>query len=342
MHIDDSLINLSALDCELRSSLSESAGFSGVWATESKADPFLQAYAAARSTEKTLIGTAIVVAFARNPMSVAYSAWELAGASRGRFILGLGTQVRAHIERRFSMEWSDPLARMSEFVDALRAIWNTWQTGEPLQFQGEYYRHDLMMPFFTPLEHDFEVPIGLAAIGPQMTELAGEKCDYVIFHPLTNVAYIDQVSRPALVRGSLLSGRTIEDIEVSCPTFMVMGDTEEAVQSMRAAATEQIAFYAATPTYRPILEAIGYGALVDDLVQLARAKRWGEMAPLVDESLYEAFAVEGTPEQMPALCFKRYGTRVQRTSSYFGWPAMEQDRLAEILKAFSTARNSES
>lgn len=336
MLIDQSLIGQVSRAAGPNAAAAERAGFDGVWATESVTDGFLQALSAVLATERVSVGTAIVVAFARNPMTTAYNAWDLAAASEGRFVLGMGTQVKAHIERRFAMPWSDPVDRMRDYVGALRAIFHCWRTGERLAYEGPYYRHTLMNPVFTPPRHDHAIPIAVAAVGPRMTELAGEVCDGVILHGMTTVAYLDGTTLPALERGLTASGRRRDDVFVSLPVFMVMGDTDEELAVQRAKAVDQIAFYASTPAYRPVLDSIGYGDLQPELQALTRANRWSEMGSLIDDTLFDAIAFTGAPEDMPRLVRERLGSRIDRTSSYFGWPEMEPERLAAILEGFRT------
>lgn len=315
----------------------DAAGFDGVWATEAANDPFLQSYAAIANTRTAVVGTAIVVAFARTPMTVAYPSWDLAAASGGRFRLGLGTQVRAHIERRFSMPWSDPVERMRDYVAALHAIWACWRDGTPLDHRGAYYRHALMTPVFTPARHEHPVPISLAAVGPRMTRLVGEVADGLIVHGFMNQPYFDQVTVPALARGLRASARARDDLEVFLPAFMIMGDTEQQLGAMRDKIREQVAFYGSTPSYRPVLEAVGYGDLQEDLTTLSKRGAWEAMAALVTDELVECFALTGAPEDMPRLVRERWSGRVDRVSSYYGWPVDDPDRLRAIVAAFHAA-----
>ncbi len=338
MLIDASLIGYTSRGAADASAEAEAVGFDGLWATESVTDAFLQSLSAVMHTTDVTIGTAIAVAFARNPMTVAYNAWDLAAASDGRFLLGLGTQIQAHIERRFSMPWSQPVERMTEFIRALHAIWDAWRSGERLDFTGEFYSHTLMSPVFTPPLHDHTIPIAIAAVGPKMTEAGGEVADGLILHGMANTAYIDGVTLPALERGLARSGRTRDDVFLSCPVFMVMGDTDEQLETMRAKTRDQFAFYASTPAYRACLEAVGYGDLQPELRTLTQQGRWAEISGLVDDDLLALVAIEGTPEQMPALARERFEGRLDRVSSYFGWDIDDPDRLREILAGFRTER----
>lgn len=334
MQIDLSLIGDTSASAAVAARQAEQAGFDGVWATESVTDAFLQSLAAITNTEQVQVGTAIAVAFSRSPMTTAYAVWDLAACSNGRFILGMGSQVRAHIERRFDMPWSSPVDRMRDYLGALDAIWTAWRTGERLDYRSETYQHTLMSPVFTPPLHDHRIPIALAAVGPRMTELAGERCDGVILHGMTNPGFLDTVSLPAIDAGLARSGRQRGGFFVSCPLFMVMGDDERTLHDARRAAVDQLAFYASTPAYRGVLEAIGYGELQPALQTLSREGRWQEMGGLLDDTFIDAMILEGRPEDMPRLTYERFGTRLDRTSSYFGWPIDDPDRLRDILAAF--------
>ena len=334
MLIDHSLIGHTSTRAASDAAWAEQVGFDGVWATESVTDSFLQSMAVALSTERIGVGTAIAVAFSRNPMSTAYAAWDLAATSDGRFSLGLGTQVEAHVRRRFSMPWSPPVERMRDYIGALRAIFDSWRNGTRLRYEGAVYQHTLMSPVFTPPHHEHEIPIGVAAVGPKMTELAGENCDFAILHGMIHPGYFDEVTLPALQRGLDASGRDRTAVTVSCPLFMVMGDDEETIADSTAATKGQIAFYASTPAYRRVLDPIGYGDLQPDLQQLSRDGRWQEMSGLIDDGLLGQLAFVGRPEDMPGLVNERFGGRLDRVSSYFGWPVEDPERLTEILHAF--------
>ncbi len=335
MKIDMGMIGSSAAACGPIAADAETQGFDGVWASESVTDAFLQSQAALLTTERLSVGTAIAVAFARNPMSVAYLAWDLAAMSDGRFVLGLGSQIQAHIERRFSMEWSSPVDRMRDFLLALDAIFTSWRDGSRLDYHGEHYQHTLMTPVFTPHHHTHRIPTMIAAVGAKMTELGGELCDGLLLHGMTTTAYLDQVTLPAVERGLATSGRTRDALELYVPLFMVMGDTEEEIAGAARKTREQIAFYASTPAYAKVLASVGYENLQPELRALSREGRWAEMGDLIDERLLDEIALVGTPEEMPGLCRERFGGRIDRVSSYFGWPAEDPDRLRAILAAFA-------
>lgn len=334
MKLDFSLIGHTSKKALEDAQRAELHGFDGVWATESVTDAFLQSMAIALSTERVDIGTAIAVAFARNPMSTAYCAWDIASASNGRFTLGLGSQIQAHITKRFSMPWSSPGNRMEDYIKALRAIFHAWRTGDRLRYEGEHYRHTLMTPVFTPPHHDHAIPIAIAAVGETMTALAGRLCDGVILHGMTNPAYLDQVTIPALERGLAEAGRKRTDFEVSLPLFLAIGDDDETIEQQRDASRKQLAFYASTPAYRGVLEAIGKGELQDKLHTMSKEGKWDEMATQISDDILDQLVVSGKPEEMPGLVGQRFGSRFDRVSSYFGWPIDDPDRMRGIVQAF--------
>ena len=240
----------------------EAAGYDGAWTAETSHDPFLPHVLAAEHTERLELGTSIAVAFARNPMNLANLAWDLQSYSKGRFILGLGSQIKPHITKRFSMEWSHPAPRMRELILAIRAIWDTWQNGTPLAFRGEFYTHTLMTPFFTPDAKDvagFGVPrIFLAGVGELMTEVAGEVCDGFICHGFTTERYLREVTLPALARGRAKAGKTMEGFEIVGPSFVVTGNDDAEMAAAEQGTRQQIAFYGSTPAYKGVLELHGW------------------------------------------------------------------------------------
>jgi probable F420-dependent oxidoreductase len=280
-----------------------------MWSVEAQHDPFLPLVIAAGSTSRMRLGTNIAVAFARNPMTVAQVASDLHRMSQGRFILGLGPQVRAHIERRFAMPWSRPVARMREFVLALRAIWASWESGEPLCFEGEFYRHTLMAPNFDPGPTGHGPPaVYLAAVGPRMTAAAGEVADGLLCHPLATPAYLSAVTLPAL--GSA------PDFVVVASVLAATGADEAALTASRENVRRKIAFYAATPAYRPILELHGLLELQPELNELARRGRWDEMAGRVDDAVLERFAVVGRPGDIGRAVRERFAGLADRVTIY--------------------------
>ncbi len=294
----------------------EEAGYNGFWTAETSHDPFLPLLLAAEHTETIELGTSIAVAFARSPMTLANTAYDLHAYS-GRFILGLGSQIKPHIVMRFSMPWSKPAARMREMILAIRAIWDCWHNDVPLTFRGEFYSHTLMTPFFNPGPNPHGLPrIFLAGVGPLMTEVAGEVADGFICHSFTTERFLREVTLPALIRGRAKAGRTMDGFEVVGPSFVVTGNNEEEMAEAAAATRQQISFYGSTPAYRPVLELHGWGDLQLELNKMSKQGRWSEMGDLIDEEMLKTFAVVGEPEQVAPELKRRFGDCVQRVSFY--------------------------
>ena len=314
----------------------EARGYDGFWAPEVQTDALMSCAAAAARTERILLGTAISVAFARSPMTVAQSANDLQILTGGRFALGLGSQIKPHITRRFSMPWSRPAARMREFILAVRAIWEAWRTGEPLAFAGDFYTHTLMTPFFDPGPNPHgPPPILLAGVGPRMTEVAGEVADGFISHGFQTERYLREVTLPALLAGRERAGRTLEDFVISLPVFAVAADTEEQAEAGLAAVRGQIGFYGSTPAYRPVLELHGWGELQDELNSMTRQERWTRLPEAIPDEVLGAFAVVGTPEQVVDELHRRYADVVARVTVPL--PAeLEPDRHAALLAQLRT------
>ena len=316
----------------------EAAGYAGVWTAETSHDPFLPLLLAAEHTQTLELGTSIAVAFARSPMTLANTAWDLQAFSKGRFILGLGSQIKPHITKRFSMEWSHPAPRMREFVLAMRAIWDTWLTGAKLDFRGEFYTHTLMTPFFTPPASDldgFGVPkIFLAGVGELMTEVAGEVCDGFLCHGFTTEKYLREVTLPALERGRAKAGKTMDGFEIIGPSFVVTGSTEEELAAAAAGTRQQIAFYGSTPAYRSVLDIHGWGGLQDELNTLSKQGEWAKMGTLIDDEILNTFAVVGAPENIAPELSRRYGDVIQRMSFYAPYKS-DPERWRAVMDALS-------
>lgn len=318
----------------------EKAGYDGLWASESKHDPFLPLLLAAEHTDRLEVGTAIAVAFARSPMQLAYTAHDLQAYSGGRFSLGLGSQIKPHIERRFAMPWSRPAARMREYVSALRAIWAAWNDGEKLDFRGDFYTHTLMSPFFSPPPAPGGAPkVFVAAVGEAMTRVAGEVADGLLAHGFTTERYLREVTLPTVEAGLAGSGRTRGDFSVSHLLLTATGRTEEEMARAVDGTRRQIAFYGSTPAYRGVLELHGWGELGDELNALSKSSRedkWEAMGRLVDDDVLHTFAVVAEPERVAAEIRRRYGSLVDRVSFYTayeidaeGWePIVEELHLS--------------
>jgi len=310
----------------------EDQGYDGLWTAETSHDPFFPLLLAAQTTERVELGTGIAVAFARNPMNLAQIAWDLQAASEGRFILGLGSQIKPHITKRFSMPWSSPAARMREMILAIRAIWASWSDGTKLDFQGDFYTHTLMTPFFNPGPNPHgNAKIALAGVGELMTEVAGEVCDGFLCHGFTTERYLREVTLPALERGAAKAGRKLSDIEISGPAFVVTGANEEEMARSTAGTKQQIAFYGSTPAYRGVLELHGWGGLQDDLNKMSKEGKWQEMGDLITDEILHTFAVVAEPEKLAAGLDERYGDIVQRLSFYAPY-ASDPDRWRQVMQ----------
>ncbi len=311
----------------------EELGYDGAWSAETGHDPFLPLAIAAEATEHLELGTAIAVAFARNPMNLAMMANDLQLISKGRFILGLGSQIKPHITKRFSMEWSHPAARMREMLLAIRAIWDCWEHGTKLDFRGDFYTHTLMTPFFNPGPNPHGRPrIILAAVGERMTEVAGEAGDGMIVHGFTTYRYLREVTIPALERGAAKAGKTRSDLTVAYPGFVVTGHGEQLEQA-KTATKRQIAFYGSTPAYRGVLELHGWGELGDQLNVMSKRGEWEAMGELITDEMLDAFAVVGPMDEVPAKVGERFGDLVDRFSFYAPY-RMEAEHLGQVLAAF--------
>ncbi len=313
----------------------EAAGFDGCGTAEMNHDPFYPLLLAAEHSEKIELHTGIAVAFARSPMILANQGHDLNAYSKGRFTLGLGSQIRAHITKRFSMPWGAPAPQMRELIQAMRAIWANWYEGEPLRFEGKYYNHTLMTPAFTPEDKQYGAPkVTLAAVGPIMTEVAGEVADGLIIHPFSNEKYIREVTLPAVDRGLAKSGRTRADFEISYTPFIVSGKDEAGFMAQKDAAKKRISFYGSTPAYKSVLGVHGWGDLQPELNAMSKAGQWAEMGELITDDMLNAFGVMGEPQDIVPEIKRRYGDFTNRTNGAFGFVGHEEGlEMAQALRA---------
>ncbi len=337
MLIDTGLGGSSLAELGRRARELEDLGYDGIITAETSHDPFLPLAVAAEHTTRAQIGTGIAVAFARNPMTTANTAWDLNLYSGGRMMLGLGSQIQPHITKRFSMPWSHPAARMREFVSAMRAIWGSWQDGVKLDFRGDFYSHTLMTPFFDPGPNEFGAPkVFLAAVGEKMTEVAGEVCDGILIHGFTTERYVREVTMPAIERGLAAAGRDRTSFQVSGPLFVVTGTTEEELAAAKIGTRRQIAFYGSTPAYRGVLDLHGWGDLQPELNARSKQGQWAEMGELITDDILDAFAVVGEPEAIAAELKRRYAGIVDRISFYAPYQA-DPDRWAKVIDDLKAA-----
>lgn len=307
----------------------EALGFEGLWSTETQHDPFLPAPLVFEHTRRLRFGTAVAIAFARSPATLAYTAWDLAQVSHGRFILGLGTQVKAHIERRFGMPWPESVVgKLREQIAALRAFWNCWQHREPLNFKGEYYKLTLMSPFFNPGPIDYpDIPIYIAGVNTGLAKLAGETAQGFHAHPLHTHRYIDEVIIPAIRQGAEKAGRDPAEIKLSISAFAAT--TPEEMAFVRA----QIAFYASTPSYRAVLALHGWQEVAERLSGLAARGQWGEMPALISDEMLHAFCVVAPPGELAAALQERYAGFADHLALYLPYFPGERDSFWAALLA---------
>ena len=319
-----------------RARMMEQDGYSGLLSAETSHDPFLPLALAAQHTERIELMTAIAVGFARNPMVLAHTAWDLQALSQGRFLLGLGSQIQAHITKRFSMPWSRPAARMEEMIAAIRAIWEAWQTGERLNFRGEFYRHTLMTPMFSPGPIDVAPPpILISAVGPLMTRVAGRAADGLVCHAFQTAEYLRDVTMPNVHAGLADSGRERSDFQISMPVFVVSGFREEEVAAQAARTRQQIAFYGSTPAYRGVLEHHGWGDAQTELNRLSKRGQWVEMGNVIDDDMLDAFAVVAEPHDVPGRIAERFGGTLDRLQFYAG--VRDKERWGPIIEEIKAA-----
>ncbi len=308
----------------------EQAGFDALWTSETQHDPFLPLAVAAEHTSKLQLGTAIAVAFPRSPTVIAHIAWDLAAQSEGRFILGLGTQVKPHIERRFGMKWEAPTAKLREMILAIRALWTAWQGDGKINFRGEFYKITLMTPFFNPgpIRHP-DIPIFIAGVNEKLCQLAGELCQGFHVHPFHSVKYLKEVILPNIEKGLIESGRTRADIQLSSAIFVATDDAEKEM------ARAQISFYAATPSYRPVMEIHGWGQTGEDLSVLAARGRWDEMPAKITDEMLDQFAVISDENRLPARIHERYDGLLDRVTFYKQFEVgKDTERWRRVIDAF--------
>lgn len=308
-------------------------GYDGFFSAETQHDPFFPLAFAATATDTLDLGTAIAVAFPRSPMVTAMVSWDMAAMSNGRFILGLGTQVKAHITRRFSTEWGNPGSRLRDYIQAMRAIWDTWQNGTPLRYEGEFYSFSLMTPFFDPgpIDHP-DVPVAIAGVGPYLSKLAGELCEGFHVHPFHTAEYLDKVVLPNIAAGAQEAGRSPDDCHRISTVFLVTGETQEVIERTLLGAKQQIAFYASTPSYAPVLEANDWD-FGPELTAMSKRGEWHKMADVISDEVVETVGVVGSIDEVGAVLRDRYASRVQRLGFYTlgEGTGLSDDALGQII-----------
>jgi probable F420-dependent oxidoreductase len=315
----------------------EAAGYAGLWSQETGNDGLLPLVLAAEHTEKLKLGTAIAVAFPRSPMTMAYIAWDLAGLSKGRFILGLGTQVKGHNERRFSVKWEAPVPRLREYIESLRTIFKCWsEGGKRLNYQGKFYNFSLMTPFFTPPHHQWpNIPIYVAGVNKQICRMAGELCDGFHAHPFHSAKYLRESVLPNIEAGLQKAGRRRDDFTIFTSIFPAVGRNDEQIDKAREMLRNQIAFYGSTRSYEPVLAAHGWSDLCARLGEKAAKGKWDEMAREVSEDMMDVFTVTGTFENIAARIKERYRDLLDRFAFYIPARPEDADQWQQIIKQFN-------
>ena len=336
MKLDTGLLASSLNDVPQAAKVAEDMGFEALWSVETSHDPFLPLALAAEHTRRIKLGTSIAVAFPRSPMVLAQIGWDLQAQSDGRFILGLGTQVRGHNERRFGIKWEQPGPKLREMIQMIHAIWNCWQTGARPNFEGKFYNFTLMTPFFNPgpIAHP-QVPIYIAGVNEYMCRLAGELCDGFHVHPLHSIKYLDEVILPNMNKGLNARGRTRKDVALSSTPFVITGGSSAEIEAAKAPVRQQIAFYASTPAYVHVLEVHGWGAVGPRLTQMSKRGEWGAMANEITDEMLDVFAVTGPYDEIATRVRKKYAGYLDRLAFYFPFRIEEKARWQPLIKAFN-------
>ena len=332
MKVDGPIYSFDAPEDEVRRL--EAKGYAGAFSFEGPHDPFFPLLLAARASERIQLYTAVAIGFARNPMLLANIGWDMQALSKGRFLLGLGTQIRPHIVKRFGMPWSKPALRMREMVLAIREIWRCWEDGDRLDFRGEIYQHTLMTPVFNPGPHAFGLPpIFLAGVGPKMTEVAGEVAEGFLVHPFGTRESLRELTWPALERGLARAGRDRSALEVSGQVMICSGADDQEIEAVRQSTKQQIAFYGSTPAYRPVLEVHGWGDLQDELNAMSKRGQWAEMTKLISDEIVEAIAVCAPIDEVAKRVRERCEGIIDRVSLVAHWskhPDIWDDVVREL------------
>ena len=309
--IDCSMITRDPAEASKASKELEDLGYDGAYTFEGPHEPFLPLAAAALATEKLELLTSIAVAFSRNPMTLANIGYDLQLMSKGRFTLGIGSQIKPHIEKRYSMPWSSPAKRMKEMVDAIKAIWGCWHKGKDLDFRGEFYQHTLMTPIFNPGENSFGLPkIYVAGVGPLMTQAAAESGDGFIVHPFHTTKFLENITLPSVKKGLELS--TAKEFDISLGVMVATGTNDEEIGKARDACKAHSGFYGSTPAYKVVLEQHGWESIQPELNSLTKKGLWQDIPNLISDEILESIAVTGTPDEVSNIIFNRYGSIASR------------------------------
>jgi probable F420-dependent oxidoreductase len=336
MKLDTGLATAPLSECGAAARAAEELGFDALWTSETNHDPFLPLVLAARSTSRVKLGTSIAVAFARSPMVLAQIAWDLQACSNGRFMLGLGTQVKAHNERRFGVKWQSPGPRLREMIQMIHAIWDSWQDGKRPHFEGSFYNYSLMTPFFNPGPLACGRPkIHIAGVNEYVCRLAGELCDGFHVHPLHSIKYLDEVIRPNLQQGLAKAGRTIDQLSIVSSVFVITGKDEAAIDKQRRRVKQQIAFYASTPTYAPVLALHGWADVSRRLTERSKRGEWAAMADDISDEMLDVYAITAREDDVVDRVKRKYAGTLDRLTFYFPASLGDETQRRAIVRAFN-------
>ena len=326
MKLDTTLTTRDLHEVPAAAKLAEDQGFDAVWSMEAGNDGFLPLALAAEHTSRVKLGPAVAIAFPRSPMSIAYASWDLAALSKGRFILGLGTQVKGHIERRYGFKWEPPVPKLREYIESLRAIFKCWQDGgKKLTYAGKYYNFSLMTPFFAPKPHNYDIPIYIAGLNNLILRMAGELCDGLHAHPFTSAKYLREYVLPHVNEGLKKAGRARKDFAITTTPFVIVGRNQEEIERARAGVRQQISFYASTRTYQIVLETHGWGDVAPKLNELAAKGNWADMPKLITDEMLEVYAVTGTYENIAEKVRERFDGLLDRVGFYVPYKSAFDD-----------------
>lgn len=333
MKVDAPLYSWDAPEEEVRRL--EAKGYQGAFTYEGPHDPFFPLVAAAKATKSIELYTAVAIGFARNPMVLANIGWDLQAISKGRFMLGLGTQIKPHIEKRFGMPWSKPASRMREMVLAIKEIWRCWEENDRLDYRGEIYQHTLMTPMFNPGPHPHGLPpIFLAGVGPRMTEVSGEVADGFLVHPFGTARSMRELTMVSLERGLAKAGRDRSSLEVSAQVMICTGSSDEEIHKARESTRQQIGFYGSTPAYRPVLEVHGWGEIQEELNRMTKLGKWGEMGALVTDEIVDAISITAPIGEVASRVRERLDGLADRVSLVAHWNS-DPDLWDDVVRDLS-------
>jgi probable F420-dependent oxidoreductase len=338
MKLDIGISTRDLSDVPAEAKRAEALGFDALWSMEAGNDAFLPLALASEHTRRIKLGPSVAIAFPRSPMAMAYTAWDLAALSQGRFILGLGTQVKGHIERRYGVKWEAPVAKLREYVLALRAIFKCWADGgKKLAFQGRFYNFSLMTPFFAPRPHNYPIPIYIAGVNEHILRLAGEHCDGLHAHPFTSAKYLREFLIPRVEEGLIKSGRRRQDFTIFTTAFVILGRNQEEIERAKAGVRQQISFYASTRTYKVVLDMHGWGDVAYKLNELAAKGDWASMPKLITDEMLEVYAVSGTYENIGEKMKERFDGLLDHVAFYVPYKAAFDDSTwSKLCKQFNS------